>query len=46
MALGLLLLLSHWGGPYLLRLISAYVVSIGGFLYPYVWLFAAIYGPA
>jgi hypothetical protein len=23
----------------------AYLVSIGGFLYPYVWLFAGIYGP-
>lgn len=23
----------------------AYLVSIGGFLYPYVWLFAGLYGP-
>ncbi len=23
----------------------AYLVSIGGFLYPFVWLFAGIYGP-
>lgn len=26
-------------------LISRYMVAIGGFLYPFVWLFAGIYGP-
>lgn len=26
-------------------LFSAYLISVGGFLYPFVWLFAAIYGP-
>lgn len=27
-------------------LISSYLVTIGGFLYPFVWLFAGIYGPS
>ncbi len=27
-------------------IISSYSVSVGGFLYPYVWLFAGIYGPS
>ncbi len=26
-------------------LIASYMISIGGILYPFVWLFAAIYGP-
>lgn len=26
-------------------LIASYMISIGGFLYPFVWLFAALYGP-
>ena len=26
-------------------LTSSYMISIGGFLYPFVWLFAGIYGP-
>lgn len=26
-------------------LLASYMISIGGFLYPFVWLFAAIYGP-
>jgi hypothetical protein len=26
-------------------LTAAYMISIGGFLYPFVWLFAGIYGP-
>lgn len=26
-------------------LLASYLVSIGGFLYPFVWLFAALYGP-
>lgn len=26
-------------------LIAAYLIAVGGFLYPFVWLFAAIYGP-
>lgn len=28
-----------------LRTISAWMLAVGGFLYPYVWLFAAIWGP-
>ena len=31
--------------PEKLRLTSAYLISIGGFLYPFIWLFAALYGP-
>ncbi len=27
------------------KLICAYSISIGGFLYPFVWFFSAIYGP-
>lgn len=27
-------------------LISRYMVATGGFLYPFVWLFAGLYGPA
>ncbi|MFA6237750.1 MAG: hypothetical protein WC635_10520 [Bacteriovorax sp.] len=26
-------------------LVAAYMISVGGFLYPFVWLFAAFYGP-
>lgn len=26
-------------------LVASYMISVGGFLYPLVWLFAAIYGP-
>ena len=26
-------------------LIASYMIAVGGFLYPFVWLFAALYGP-
>lgn len=26
-------------------LVASYMIAIGGFLYPFVWLFAALYGP-
>ena len=45
MALALLLLLLLSGGPPKYALVSSFFVSIGGFLYPFIWLFAAIYGP-
>jgi len=45
MSLAVLILLCFCGGPAKLKNISAYMTSIGGFLYPFVWLFAAIYGP-
>jgi len=45
MALGVLILLSFSMGSNTLKLVSSYMVSIGGFLYPFVWLGAAMYGP-
>lgn len=45
MMIGLLLFLSQLNAPKLQVKASAYMISIGGFLYPYVWLFAGIYGP-
>jgi hypothetical protein len=26
-------------------LVASYMIAVGGFLYPFVWLFAALYGP-
>ncbi len=43
--MGLLLFISRLKAPHRLSVISSYLVSIGGFLYPFVWLFAGIYGP-
>ena len=45
MSLGVLLLLLFSTAPRRLKKSCAYMVSVGGFLYPFVWLFAAIYGP-
>lgn len=45
MAMGLLLFISRLRAPRKSAGIAAYLVSIGGFLYPFVWLFAGIYGP-
>ena len=45
MSLGVLLLLAFSAAPKTQKLICSYLVSVGGFLYPFVWLFAAIYGP-
>ena len=45
MSVALLLLLSFMEGARLLRLAAAYLISVGGALYPFVWLFAALYGP-
>ena len=43
--MGVLLFVSFLEAPEKLKIIASYLVSIGGFLYPYIWLFAAIYGP-
>ena len=45
LSLGLLLLLAFIKGSKKEILIASYTIAIGGFLYPFVWLFAAIYGP-
>jgi len=45
MSLALLIFLSFVRGPETVKLVFSYVTSIGGFFYPFVWLFAAIYGP-
>ena len=44
MSLALLIFLSFVQGPKNLKLVSAYLTSIGGIFYPYVWFFAAMYG--
>lgn len=45
MMMGLLLFLSSLNAPSLPVTVTKYLLSIGGFLYPFVWLFAGIYGP-
>ncbi len=45
MMLGLLLFLRRLKAPTRLVTLSSYAVSVGGFFYPFVWLFAGIYGP-
>jgi len=45
MMLGLLLFIARLNAPSAHTNIAAYLVSVGGFLYPFVWLFAGIYGP-
>ena len=44
-SLSLLLFLAFVGAPAPLRHIAGYLTAVGGFFYPFVWLFAAIYGP-
>ncbi len=46
MSVALLLVLTFVSGAGRLRLVAAYLVSVGGLMYPFVWLFAALYGPA
>ncbi len=46
MSLAALILLSFTLAPSVLKSTSAYLISVGGLLYPFVWLFAAIYGPS
>lgn len=44
-SLGLVILLAFVKASKKEILIASYMISIGGFLYPFVWLFAALYGP-
>jgi len=46
MSLAALILLAFTSAPLLLTRTSAYMISVGGVLYPFVWLFAGIYGPS
>lgn len=45
MVMGLLLFLSMLQAPSRSKAIASFLVSVGGFFYPFVWLFAALYGP-
>jgi hypothetical protein len=45
MMLGILLFLSRLSAPKRHVTVAAYLVAVGGVLYPFVWLFAGIYGP-
>lgn len=45
MTLGLVILLAFVKASKREITIASYMISIGGFLYPFVWLFAALYGP-
>lgn len=45
MMMGLLLFIYSLNGPRRSLNVAAYLISVGGFFYPFVWLFAAIYGP-
>jgi len=45
MTLGLLLMISFLNAPQKLKIAASLLTSVGGFLYPFVWLFAGIYGP-
>ncbi|OFZ18850.1 MAG: hypothetical protein A2Z20_02485 [Bdellovibrionales bacterium RBG_16_40_8] len=44
-SLATLILLGFSTAPALITMLSSFMVSIGGFLYPFVWLFSAMYGP-
>ncbi len=45
MTMGILLFLSGLRAPRKHRAIASYLIAVGGALYPFVWLFAGIYGP-
>lgn len=45
MTFGLLILLSFLKLSKIEHLVASYALSLGGFFYPFVWLFAGIYGP-
>ncbi len=44
MSLGLLIFLSFVQAPRQYKTVTGYLIGIGGFLYPFVWLFAAMSG--
>ncbi len=43
--LALLLFLMRLEAPEKFKIVASYLTAVGGFLYPFVWLFAGIYGP-
>ncbi len=45
MMIGILLFLYRLKAPKNFITLTSYMIAIGGFLYPFVWLFAGIYGP-
>jgi len=45
MTLATLLFIAFLNAPKKERIITQYILTVGGFLYPFVWLFAAIFGP-
>jgi|GEM_PF-582734 len=45
MMMGILLFVARLKAPRKHKNIASYMVAIGGTLYPFVWLFAGIYGP-
>jgi hypothetical protein len=45
MMIGLLIFLMFVDAPTKLTATASYLVAVGGFLYPFVWLFAGMYGP-
>lgn len=45
MMMGLLLFLGRLNAPRRPVLAASWLVAVGGFLYPFVWLFAGIFGP-
>ena len=45
MSLGALLLLLFIAAPLRQILVASYLIAVGGFLYPFVWLLAGVYGP-
>lgn len=46
MSMAVLFLIFFLDAPIIQKYIASYIVSLGGFLYPFVWLLAAIYGPS
>ncbi len=45
MMMGILLFLSKLRAPKKHRTAASFMIAVGGFLYPFMWLFAGIYGP-
>lgn len=45
MMMGILLFLAKLKAPNNSTTIAAYMIALGGTLYPFVWLFAGMYGP-
>jgi hypothetical protein len=45
MSVAILVLLQFICAPAKFLLLTSYFIGVGGFFYPFVWLFAAIYGP-